>query len=425
MKRPIAALTLVLAAAVALPGPAAAVTVTIACSSVGIELALCRSGAEAWAERSGHQVEVVSMPNSATERLTLYQQYLSTGVADIDVYQIDVIWPGILGRHFIDLSESIGEEAIGRHFPAIVANNTVDGELKAMPWFVDAGLLYYRSDLLEQYGLEVPQTWEDLAAAARTVQAGERAAGNDRFWGFVWQGRAYEGLTCNALEWIDSAGGGAIVAPDGAVTVNNPAAAAALDAAAGWVDTISPPGVLNYDEEAARGVFQAGDAAFMRNWPYAWALLQGEESPVAGRVGVAPLPRGPGPGGHHSAALGGQQLAVSAYSAHPQAAADLVAYLTGEAEQRRRAVVGAFNPTIPALYEDPEVLAANPFLADLYEAVAAAVPRPSSIAGPLYNELSTAAWTAVHRTLSGEAPATAALADLERELLRLSRGGRW
>jgi len=207
--------------------------------------------------------------------------------------------------------------------------------------------------------------------------------------------------------------------------VNTPAAAAALDTAAGWVDTISPPGVLNYDEEAARGVFQAGDAAFMRNWPYAWALLQGDESPVAGRVGVAPLPRGAGPGGHHTAALGGQQLAVSAYSEHPEAAADLVAYLTGMEEQRRRAVVGAFNPTLPALYEDPAVLGANPFLADLYEAVAAAVPRPSSIAGPLYNELSSAVWTAAHRTLSGEAPATAALAELERDLLRLSRGGRW
>jgi len=423
MKRPIAALALVLAAA--LPGRAWAATVTIACSSVGIELALCRSGAEAWAERSGHAVEVVSMPNSATERLTLYQQYLSTGVADIDVYQIDVIWPGILGRHFVDLSPYIGADAVGRHFPAVVANNTVDGELKAMPWFVDAGLLYYRADLLDRYGLGVPRTWDDLIAAAQTIQTGERAAGNDRFWGYVWQGRAYEGLTCNALEWIDSAGGGAIVAPDGAVTVNNPAAAAALDTAAGWVDTISPPGVLNYDEEAARGVFQAGDAAFMRNWPYAWALLQGDESPVAGRVGVAPLPRGAGPGGHHTAALGGQQLAVSAYSEHPEAAADLVAYLTGMEEQRRRAVVGAFNPTLPALYEDPAVLGANPFLADLYEAVAAAVPRPSSIAGPLYNELSSAVWTAAHRTLSGEAPATAALAELERDLLRLSRGGRW
>src|SRR5690606_3132311 len=115
-------------------------------------------------------------------------------------------------------------------------------------------------------------------------------------WGFVFQGKAYEGLTCNALEWIDSFGGGAIVDAGGQITVDNPRAVQALALAGSWVGDISPTGVMNYDEEAARGVFQTGGAVFMRNWPYAWALAQGDDSLVRGKVGVMPLPSG-GAGG--------------------------------------------------------------------------------------------------------------------------------
>jgi trehalose/maltose transport system substrate-binding protein len=413
------------AAAVLTAGPADAATLRLACSSVGIELELCRSGAAAWAEETGHEVVVVSTPNSATERLALYQQFLSTGTGDIDVYQIDVIWPGLLGSHFVDLSEHVPADEIAAHLPAIVENNTVDGELKAMPWFVDVGLLYYRSDLLDEHGLAVPESWAALTEAAATVQAAERAAGDDRFWGWVWQGRAEETLTCNALEWLASAGAGRVVSPAGRITVDDPDAAAMLELAESWVGEISPPGVLNYAEEDARGLFQSGSAAFMRNWPYAWALANAPDSPVAGRVGVAPLPRGDGPDGRHAATLGGQQLAVSRQSANVALAADLVRHLTGPEEQRRRALEGSFNPTIPALYDDPALLDANPFLAEILGAVEAAVARPSAVAGERYNEVSALFHDAVHRVLSGEAAAPAALAELETELLRLSRGGRW
>ena len=260
----------------------------------------------------------------------------------------------------------------------------------------------------------MPATWAQLEETAARIQAAERAAGNERMWGFVWQGRAYEGLTCDALEWIASQGGGTILDRDGRVTVDNPAAVAALERAAGWVGTISPPGILNYAEEEARGVFQSGHAVFMRNWPYAWALAQGDESPIRGLVGVAALPAGGD--GTSTAALGGWQLAVSRYSAHPEAAVDLALFLTGAAEQKRRAIAGAFNPTIPALYEDAEVLAANPFFGDLYETFLTATPRPSSKAGTRYNELSFEFYSAVFSVLSGQRGAEDALADLQVRL---------
>jgi trehalose/maltose transport system substrate-binding protein len=409
-------------ASVVLTGSAAAVEVSISCGAVGLELEYCKSGAEAWAKKTGNTIKVVSTPNDTNERLALYQQLLSAGSADIDVFQIDVIWPGILGNHFIDLS-SYSKGAEKEHFEAIVANNTVDGKLVAMPWFTDAGILYYRTDLLEKHGVKPPATWQEMSDSAAKVQDAERSAGNDKFWGFVFQGKAYEGLTCDALEWVDSFGGGTIVDDKGAITINNPKAAEALTLAASWIGKIAPEGVLNYGEEEARGVFQSGNAAFMRNWPYAWAAGQNVDSPIKGKIGVVALPKG-GEGGKNTGTLGGWQLSVSKYSKNQDAAADLVMYLTSKEEQKRRAVEGSYLPTIGVLYEDPDILKASPFFGSLLSTFKSAVARPSKITGSNYNKVSNAFWNAVHSTLSGKQKADAALASLEGELKRIKRS-RW
>ena len=410
-----------LALAAAATTQARAAEIAISCGAVGAELELCREGAEDWAAKTGNTVEIISTPNSATERLALYQQLLAAGASDIDVFQIDVIWPGILGAHFIDLAPH-SDEAEAAHFEAIVRNNTVGGELKAMPWYTDAGVLYYRADLLEKHGFQPPSTWAEMAEAAAAIQAAERAAGASGMWGYVFQGKAYEGLTCNALEWIDSFGGGEIVDADGEITVNNPRAAAALTAAASWIGEIAPEGALSYSEEEARGVFQSGNAVFMRNWPYAWALAQSPDSPIRGKVGVVALPKG-GEDGRNTGALGGWNLAVSRYSENPEIAADLVMHLTSYAEQKRRAIEGSYNPTIAALYEDAEVLEAVPFFGDLYDTFTNAVARPSRVTGEKYNRVSNAFWNAAHNVLSGRSDAEAALAALEGELKSVRRRG--
>ncbi len=410
-------------AALAGTGAVHADTLAISCGAVGQELEFCKTGAEAWAKKTGNEVKLISTPNSTTERLALYQQLLAAGASDIDVFQIDVIWPGILGSHLIDLkpySNGIEKDS----FPTIVENNTVDGKLVAMPWFIDAGLLFYRKDLLAKHGAQPPKTWQELTETAKKIQDAERAAGNDKIWGFVWQGRAYEGLTCDALEWVASYNGGAIVDKSG-VTINNPRAVTAIDTAAGWVKTISPEGVLNYGEEEARGVFQSGNAVFMRNWPYAWSLAQGPDSSIKDKVGVSALPKG-GADGRHAATLGGWQLSVSKYSKNSKLAADLVMYLTSPEEQKRRAIEGAYNPTIAALYKDPEILAAVPFFGELYDTFVNAVARPSTVTGAKYNQVSNEFWNAVHSVLSGKAKAQDSLAQLESSLKRMSRGGkRW
>ena len=401
---------------------AQAAELTISCGAVGAELALCEEGVKAWEDKTGHSVNIVSTPNSSTERLSLYQQILSAQSSDIDVMQIDVVWPGLLANHLLDLKKVLGEDAAAGHFDTIVANNTIDDRLVAMPWFTDAGVLYYRKDLLEQYGHEAPETWEEMTAIAEEIQDAERAAGNERMWGYVFQGRAYEGLTCNALEWVASNGGGTIVDADGEITINNAKAAEALDLAASWIGDISPEGALNYTEEEARGVFQSGNAVFMRNWPYAWSLAQSEDSDVRNKVGVVKLPHGAN--GDSAATLGGWNLAVSKYTDSPEIAAELVAYLTGEAEQKRRAIEASYNPTIASLYQDEEVLAAVPFFGTLYDTFTNAVARPSAPTGDNYGRVSNGFFNAVHNVLSGDQTGAEAVSQLDSELSRIKRR-RW
>ncbi|WP_224365420.1 ABC transporter substrate-binding protein [Hyalangium versicolor] len=421
MKKALAGLAV--AAALGSPTLARAETLTIACGSVGMERDLCKSGAEAWAQKTGNTVTIVSASTDATQELASLQQLLASGTADLDVARLDVIWPGIVANYFIDLKQYIPEEVLKEHFQPIVKNNTVNGKLVGMPWFTDAGLLYYRKDLLEKYGQKPPTTWQELAQSAKVVLEGEKKAGNDKLVGFVFQGKSYEGLTCNALEWIDSFGGGTIVDPSGKVTVNNPKAVEAVTFFASLVGNVIPKGVLAYEEEGARGAFQSGNAVFMRNWPYAWALANGKDSPVAGKVAVMALPKG-GADGKSTGTLGGWQLGVPKTSKNPKLAADLVKYLTSTEEQKRRAVVGSFNPTIVSLYKDPELLKANPFFGSLYDTFINAVPRPT-IAGAKYNQVSTEFRNAVYATLNGSGKAEANLSKAETKIKALSKGGKW
>ncbi|MCE7983848.1 MAG: ABC transporter substrate-binding protein [Caldilinea sp. CFX5] len=367
-------------------------------------------------EQTGITIDVQNGPESATDRLALYLQFFGAGAGDIDLMQIDVIWPGILAEHLVDLRPYLSDEEYNSYFERIALNNTVDDALVGIPWFTDAGLLYYRTDLLEKYGFaNPPATWAELDEMATAIQEGERAANPD-FWGFVWQGNAYEGLTCDALEWQFSWNGGTIVEPDGTISINNPNAAAAFDMAASWVDRISPPGVVSYQEEDARGVWQGGNAAFMRNWPYAYSLGNADDSVIKDKFAVVPLPKG-GEDGQHADTLGGWQMAVSKYSDNVDAAAEVAVCMTSYEGQKIRATQGSFLPTIGALYEDEEVLAANPFFGQLFDVFnGGAVARPSTVTGEDYNQVSTIYFTEVNKVLTGQQTGQQAVEAIEEQL---------
>lgn len=243
--------------------------------------------------QSGIQVQVLSGPETATAQLITWQKLLQSRAAAPDVYAIDVIWPGILADNLLDLTPYVPAQEIAGHFPELIANNTVNGRLVALPYNVNEGLLYYRIDLLREYGYRAPpKTWHELEVMASRIQAGQRAKGNKDFWGFVWQGDPSEQLTCNALEWQVSEGGGSILNENGSSTVNNPKTIRAWERAARWVGSISPPGVIAYREWDAMNIWEAGKAAFMRNWATAYSLARDQNSPTRDRFDVAPLPRG-------------------------------------------------------------------------------------------------------------------------------------
>jgi trehalose/maltose transport system substrate-binding protein len=388
-------------------------------SDVGEGGRWARAVCEKWAQQTGNKVEYISRPNDASATLQLYQQYWAAKSGDVDVFMVDVIWQGILAPHAVDLKKYFKEDEIKAFFPSIIQNNTVGGRLVSIPWFTDAGMLYYRTDLLEKYGYkEPPKTWEELTEMAKKIQDGERKAGKPDFQGFVFQGKASESVTCNALEWIYSYGGGTIVEPDKKVTINNPKAIKALEVAKSWVGTISPLGVTTYGEEDARNIWQAGNAAFMRNWPYAYALGSDPKSAIAGKFDISVLPKG-GDDGKNAACLGGWQLMVSAYSKVPDAAADMVKYLVSTAVQKDQALVLSQLPTLPAIYSDADVLAKNPFFKSMLPVLQHTVARPSTVTGADYNQLSTSFFQNVNKVLSGGAKAPEAVAAVEKVAKRI------
>lgn len=415
-------LSAALVAAMALCGAAQAADVTVAAHSTGKNLDFLHRLFGEFEQQTGHKVTLVTMPPSSSEQFAQFRLWLAAGNSDVDVYQTDVVWAPQLAEQFVDLKDA-ASDVVDQFFPSIIASQTVDGRLVAMPMFTDAPALYYRKDLLEKYGKAVPKTWEELAATAKEIQDKERAAGRKDMWGFVFQANAYEGLTCDALEWIKSSGGGQIVEPDGTISVNNEKAAAAIEQAKSWIGTISPPGVLSYQEEEARGVWQTGNAVFMRNWPYAYALGNGDDSAVKGKFDVAPLPVAAA-GDKPSSTLGGWNLAVSKYSDEQEAAIALVKFLTSAEVQKRRAVENSFLPTLKALYDDRDIAAAQPFMPNWKPIFQDAVPRPSAVTKVKYNEVSSRFWSAVHNTLSGSGTAAENLELLEIELTEL-KGSSW
>ncbi len=398
-------------------GVASAANISFVSGATGNDLAIFQEQVKPWEAKTGNTVTIVPMPSSTSDQFGQYRLWLAAGNSDIDLYQMDVIWAPQLADQFVDLTEA-AKDIAPLHFPSIIESQTVGGKLVAMPLFTDAPALYYRKDLLEKYGKTAPKTWDEMAAIAEEIQNKEREGGNKDMQGFVFQGNAYEGLTCDALEWVKSSGGGQIVEADGTISINNEKAAAAIDRVKGWIGKISPEGVLAYQEEESRGVWQVGNAVFMRNWPYAYGLGNSDDSKVKGLFDVVPLPSG-GEGGGSAATLGGWNVGVSKYSKNQEAAIDLVKFLGSAEYQKQNAIKGSKLPTIISLYDDADIAAAQPIIPRWKEVFLNAVPRPSAPTKVKYNEVSSLFWSAVHDTLSGKGSGAENLEILEAKLTEL------
>ena len=365
--------------------------------------------------QTGMRVEFLPAPETAAEQLATWRKLLEGGAKVPDVFGIDVIWPGILADNLLDLRAYIPEQETQAHFPELIANNTVNGRLLALPANLNEGMLFYRVDLLRKYGYRAPpKTWEELEAMARRIQSGERANGNNDFWGFVWEGAPSEALTCNALEWQVSEGGGTILDVNGKVTVNNPRTIRAWERAARWVGSISPSGVVTYKEWDAGNMWQAGKAAFLRSWASEYIADRAPGSLIRDRFDIAALPNG---AAGKAETLGGYGYGVSRHSLHPREAAMLVRFLCSLEEQVRRSRTTTEAPSIAQLYDEPEVLAKNPHWLRVLEIFRKGIAfRPSRAAGKMYPDVSRAYWETVHAVLTRKTSATQAAQELQVKL---------
>jgi trehalose/maltose transport system substrate-binding protein len=366
--------------------------------------------AKRFTKDTGIKVNVVPHPAASDQAYSDLVRNFSQKSSSIDVAMIDVVWPGAFAPYLVDLKPKLGKQS-KIHAPGIVAADTVGGKLVAMPWFGDFGLLYYRTDLLKKYGYSKPPTsWNQLFAMAKKIQTGEQKT-NPSFYGFVFQGNAYEGLTCNALEWIASAGGGHYI-DNGKASINNPRAQTILDAMRAQIGKITPRGVTSYQEDQTEHAFDNGDAAFARNWPYQYGIGATAGSKVQGKFSVAPLPHGAN--GKSVATVGGWQLAVSKYSKHKDATIEFVRYMTSKPVEKFDAITNSNVPTIPSLAKDKQVFKTNPYLKPATASVAR-VARPSKFLKTHYNEASKAIFQGINQILNGT-PAKSVLPSLQSKL---------
>ena len=304
--------------------------------------------AKRFSKDTGIKVSVVPHPAASDQSYSQLARAFSSKSSSIDVAMIDVVWPGAFAPYLVDLKPKLGKQS-KLHAAGIVQNDTIGGKLVAMPWFGDYGILYYRTDLLKKYGYKAPPTtWNDLFKMAKKIQDGEQKT-NPNFAGFVFQGNSYEGLTCNSLEWIASAGGGHFV-DGGKASINNAKAATILDALRNQVGKTTPRGVTSYQEDETEHSFDAGDAAFARNWPYQYGIGATAGSKVKGKFSVTVLPHGAS--GKPVGTVGGWQLAVSKYSKHKDAAIEFVRYMTSPAVEKFDAITNSNVPTIPSVAKD-------------------------------------------------------------------------
>ncbi|WP_267244838.1 ABC transporter substrate-binding protein [Streptomyces sp. PR69] len=362
--------------------------------------------------RPAERVTLVELPDSADETRAQMISELRAGSDRFDLLNIDVAWTSEFAAAGWIAPLERERFPLDDFLPPVVDTATFDGRLYAVPYVTNAGLLYYRKDILQREGERPPRTWAELARLARTLAP---EYGVD---GYAGQFLPYEGLTVNATEAVHSAGGSILVDDGSRVTVDSEAARTGLGFLAegvreGWIS----PDALAYKEEESRRAFQNGGLLFLRNWPYVHSLASAPGSPVAGKFDAVPLP---GPSGPGTSVLGGSNLAVSSHSRHPESAADLIAYLTSDRVQRQVLTEGSLPPVRAGLYEDPALVRAYPYLPTLKQSVLSAQPRPKSAR---YDQVSLAVQAVVQDVMALRQSPDEAATRLAHELAEISRTG--
>ncbi|KSU74005.1 carbohydrate ABC transporter substrate-binding protein, CUT1 family [Pseudarthrobacter enclensis] len=321
--------------------------------------------------------------------------------ADYDVASVDVVWTAeFAAKGWLQpLKDKMAIDTNGMLEPTIEAGS-YKGTLYAAPVSSDGGILYYRKDLVPT----PPKTWDEMMGMCSIAKQNNIGCYSGQF-------KQYEGLTVNASEAINSAGG-SVLDKDGKPSLNTPEAEAGLNnLVEAFKNGNIPAEAITYQEEESRRAFQDGKLLFLRNWPYVYNLATTEgSSKVKDVLGMAALPGKDGPG---ASSLGGHSAAVSVYSDHKATSLDFVKFLVEEEQQKFFATQGSLAPVLGDLYEDQELVAKLPYLPVLKTSIENAVPRPVT---PFYPAVTKAIQDNAYAALKGEKPAKDALSDMQKSI---------
>jgi multiple sugar transport system substrate-binding protein len=353
------------------------------------------------------QVTLRALPGTSGEQLNFYTTRFAAEASTPDTMHMDVTWPATFASAgwALPLDDYVEEDTKDQYLESYVNALTVDGELYALPGDADALMFWYRTDLLEEYGYDgPPETWSELIEMAQTILEGEN---NPNLRGITFQGANIEGLLANFLEFLWG-NGGSILDDDGNIVIDNQQGVEALQMMIDLykVHDVASDGVVSTGTDDSRVIFQDGRAVFMMNWTYVWGRLQSDESAVKGNVGVSTPPAFEG---HEpSVCLGGFQFGVNANSENPDLAVDVIKQLSSFEGQKEAALVRGDMPTMRSVYEDEEVIEANPFFEQVLPILATGKSRPKS---PTYGEVSSAIRNELSAALGGQKTAQEALSD--------------
>lgn len=349
-------------------------------------------------------VKYKELPTQTDVQHNTYFTALSAGDDSIDVLALDIVWTTEFAAAgwLLNLDKKFTPQIRKNYLQGPIDAVTYNRKFWAVPRYTDAGILYYRKDIISK----PPKTWEELIEMSK-----KNVGRGGTKYGIVFQGLQYEGLVCDALEFIGS-NGGQVLSGD-KVVINSPKAIKGFKYMLDLINEhIAPQEVTTYQEEDARNVFQTGQAIFMRNWPYAWALTNKSDSPIKGKVGIAPIPIGRD-GSKRISILGGWNLGINKYSTHPEEAWKFVQFLAGYEGQKITALEGGNLPSIKALYSDAEVLARNPYWKQFYNLFVSAIPRPVT---PSYPKLTEIMQMNFHKALTENISAKTTLANIQKEM---------
>ncbi len=362
------------------------------------------------AEHPNIKVNLVSLPDSTDDKLKVLNTLLQAQDPTLDVFDADVVWPAFFAAAgWVEpLDEYFTETEREKFLQGPIQANIYMGHIYGVPKRTDAGILLYRKDLLDKYGFNPPETWDNLVKICQTISEKEGITG------FVGQWAQHEGLTCNALEFVW--GNGARVLDDeGNVVLNDPKAVEALQFMVDMIHKykISPEGMTTYKTGDSRAIFLEGRAVFHRAWPKDWAKSQDPKvSKIAGKIGVTIIPRGPN-GTTGAATLGGWQLMISSFSQHKKEAWEFVKFRTNYAAQKLAAIGLGLLPTIEALYEDKQVLYVNPYWKEFQPIFINSFPRPRS---PFYPEISDVLQIEFQNALTLRKSSAQAITDAAKQI---------